>query len=607
MKNLFKLTVLLLFIGLMQPISAQESVKESISFAKKLTKKVKKRRFNKFNNYYSTALSDIATIEAGANTEFGYDKIADNIHNWIKLNNLLAKFDGGTITYKDNTIELKVKDYAPLKEEAFTKAAQAHFDAGVNIINTKETYKDKKASFKHFTKCEHYDLSKTHIDKMNEIKAKVHYDEGFRLYEEGANYEEKEKSVSYFRKANKISPNFNNSNDLVVELYYNEGVRVSTLKTFKEREKCISYFESANNISPNYKENKEVIAKVFFDEAQKFSDSEEIKDLKYSKNLIQATKKYSPEYSGCDELYTTVCEKGASVLYEEANSKAEEENFKAQAEASKLYKNILDNWSKDYKDVAEKEISTRNNSKINVLIVASDGSIADTKTFYNSTSILLKNYIRVNGNYALLEGLDMNNTDNYESAKEKLGYGFVVIKLSDETSDAEVNSFGPTTTTRTITKYYKKSPKNDNRGKFEIIELSKSDFDKDLKLLKLIDPNGSKTHISFYTKEGTLTTISEKSIASKMYVVEILDARDPSSADQLSTRNVQLTAKDEVIKQSYNGPKETKPRVLRNDTRELKSDEYLIKQLGTVSIKKILKNNTDNYIMLLNKIEYRSL
>ena len=607
MKNILRITAILLIVGITMPSIAQKSVTESINYAEKLNKKIKKRRFKKFKTNYETALSDMANIEAGANDEFGHDKIADNINNWIKLNTILSSFDGGTISYKDESITLKVKDYSALKEVAFTTAAQDHYNAAMKIINEKESYDDKKASFKHFKKCSHYDIAKVHTDKIIENKTIVHYNEGLRLYESGANYEEKSKSITYFNRANKLTPNYNNNNDLVLELYYNEGVRMSALASFNERKQCVTYFKMANEITPNYKENNEISAKVFFDEAQKLSDSESIDDLKYSKGLLETTKRYSADYSGSEELYATVCEKGASILYEQANTAAEEESFKGQKEASLLYKNIIDNWMKDYEDVVEKEMQTRNNSSIHVFIVSADGSINTTKALTNGNIAQLEQYIRVNDDYELLEGLDMNNTDNYESAKEKVGYGFVLIKLSDETDEPQVNSYGPTTSTKTITKYYQKSPKNDMSGDYETKEISKSEYEKGKKVLELTDPNGSKTHISLFTKEGTITTISEQSIASKTYIIEVLDARDPSSPDQIKTLNFKLTAKDEILQQTYSGASETKPSKLSKDERELKSDEDLINQLGTANIKSIVTENKDKYISILNKIEYRNL
>ncbi len=290
MKNILRIIAILLIVGITMPSIAQKSVTESINYAEKLNKKIKKRRFKKFKTNYETALSDMANIEAGANDEFGHDKIADNINNWIKLNTILANFDGGTISYKDESVALKIKDYNALKETSFTTAAQEHYDAAMKIISEKESYDDKKASFKHFKKCSHYDIAKVHTDKIIENKTIVHYNEGLRLYETGANYEEKSKSVTYFNRANKLTPNYNNNNELVLELYYNEGIRISGLESFNEQKQCVTYFKMANKITPNYKENNEISAKVFFDEAQKFSDSENIDDLKYSKSLLETTK-----------------------------------------------------------------------------------------------------------------------------------------------------------------------------------------------------------------------------------------------------------------------------------------------------------------------------
>lgn len=529
---------------------AQYSVKDAIKYASKLKKKVKKGNFKKFNKSYTQALQAIEKIESKATTtEFGYDGIASNINSWIKLNNILAKFPNAKITYKDESIDLKVKDYSSLKIEAKTKAAQAHFDAGIKIIDANKDFTERKKAFSHFTKVRGFanDYVGIYAEKIEEAKGKVYYQEATRLLNEG--------------------------------------------KTFEEKKKSVSFFTSAKKICDTYKDIDEKVAALYYDEAIRLAASDKLKDLSAATGCFANANKWIADYKECVAKRADVCEKGAGIIYNLAVEKEKEKSFAAQSKAAEMFENA-NNWVKDYKDATARAKIARDRSKVNVLVVNKNGNLLSPSAFAYGLKQKLPNYFITPSSIKDAANIDMNNTDNYAEAKKVLGYGFVVVKMGEPES-IEYSKSGPTSSMKDVHSYYVKK-KDVSTGKMETNKISEKTYKTMKTVIAIAKEDGGQTLLKY---SGKVSTSVESATAIATYSLEVWDARDVENPVRVGVINRKWSKNDRIVREVYAGDRLANPGNLSNPTRSLKTEAELkasltsnppsVKQLVKLDIEKI--------------------
>ncbi|MGQ1911032.1 hypothetical protein ACT3CE_14745 [Marinifilum sp. RC60d5] len=546
-----KITTLLLFfviLCLTQQTNAQYSVRDAIKYASRLKKKVKKGNFKKFNKSYAEALQAIEKIESKAtSTEFGYDGVASNINSWIKLNNILAKFPNGKIVYKDESIDLKVKDYGPLKVEAKTKAAQAHFDAGIKIVNESDNFIKRKKAFTHFSKVEKYALNykETYAEKVKEEKGKVYYEEAMRLLSEG--------------------------------------------KTFEEKKKAVSLFTSTKKVTDSYKDIDEKVAGLYYDEAIRLSASDKIKDLSAATGYFATANKWISDFNGCVAKRDEVCEKGAGIVYDMAVEKEKEKSFSAQSKAAEIFENA-NKWVKDYKDATARAKIARDRSKVNVLVVDKNGNLLSPSAFAYGLKQKLPNYFITPSSIKDAANIDMNNTDNYAEAKKVLGYGFVVVKIGEPES-IEYSKSGPTSSMKDVHSYYVKK-KNASTGKIETKKISESTYKTTKAIIAIAKEDGGQTLLKY---SGKVSTTVESATAIATYALEIWDARDAENPVRVGVIYKKYSKTDRIVREVYAGDGMANPGNLSNPTRSLKTEAELKASLSSnpPSVKELVKLDVD--------------
>ena len=465
-------------------------------------------------------------------------------------------FSNKSVKYKDEPITFQIKDYQPLKKEAFTKAAAAHYDFAVKTIESSAVYSERKKAFKHFDESIHYDKEDKYKSTIPDFKAVV---------------------------------------------YYEEGVNLLKGKTFKEKKQSIFYLKKATEFVPNYKDSKEQISKVYYDYATILSASENYKDWQQAHFYFGKCNEGIENYNDCNASKADLEPKIADVYYQQAETKFEEETFVAANGASKLYE-TAEKWSPDFKDAKQKAAAAKSSCEINVIIVKKDGKLLPPQSLSYELQSGTENYIFTPNVSADLKDLDMNNVDNYEKAKEIIGYGFVVIKMLDDGDEVDYTTDGPTTKSEEIVKYY--SVKTED-GKTTEKVISESDYKTKKKIIEM--SGGVKQPYKLYKYKGTLTTTKETSSIKFTTNVEILDARDLSSIDEVITLKGVKSVYDVVMQQKYSGDKKITPK-LRMDERDLKSEEELSAGASTISVKSIVKANMDKIAKTLNKnLEYKAI
>lgn len=554
-------TILCLIVLLMaESAHAQESVTEAQASAEKMLKKVNNSRFKDFKKSYAQALLDMEQIEKDApNSEFGYDALADALPGWIKLNKTLQKFPEGSVSTKKESITFTIKDYLPLLDEASAKAAEANFKAGVKIKDNNTTFEERQKSFNHFEKAQKY--SKEYSEKVKEYKAEIYYDEAVKLSKSATNFEEKLKAGNMFKNAN-------------------------------------------NDITP-FKNSVDLAAKMFYDEAVKLSKSNDLKDLTQAYKSLAKTNEWVKNYNGYDKLKLDIANKGAEIVYQTALTKEKERTFEAQAEAAKLFEST-ESWVKNYKDAAKRAEMAKERSEVNVLVVETDGSLIYPNAFeYQLQSKTNKN-ISTPSNLDAIKELDMNKSKNYVTAKEKLGYGFILIKLGSGSIDYSYMVAEPVVTTTDVSVYY--SFQTDAvTNKVTEKKISKNDYDNAKKAQKLLGNTGGVV-LKEYAGELIKTTLSAKVTGN--FSVEIWDVRKPDAPINIRTIDFPNSISDNVTTSVFKGEEKARPANLSSDTRNVKSEETMLKEANDrkPSIKLIVKNNLEKFTEALNEeIKFRAL
>lgn len=407
MKKTLKFAFCFLFITFTLQGVAQKSVTESTKAAQKLMKKVTKGQFNKLQTNYETALIEINDCEKKSKEkEFGNDALVERLPDWITLNKTLSQFPNAYVVFKADTIHFAIKDYTQTLVEAKASAAKAHFDAATKIINTETEYSKRASAFRHFKKVAIY--SDKYNDQIKELSAKIHYEEGLKIYNSGTTFDEKLQAEFAFKKAKEF-------------------------------------------IQP-YKNIDELMAKLYFDEAVKLSKSASTDDLSNASRFFTNTNNYVADYKGCLKLKSDTRNKAAEIVYQKALAEEKKMSFESQAEAAKLY-NAVETWVKGYKNAGEKANQALARCEVNVFLIENDGSFIHPRSFENGLQNKTKKYILTPPAPESISNLDLNVTKNITVAKEKLGYGFVLIKVGNSAKDPKfTQTDGPVKTT--IKNYY---------------------------------------------------------------------------------------------------------------------------------------------------------
>jgi len=555
MKRYFKLLTVCILVAFSSVAFAQKSVSEATDAAKKLQKKITKRQFNDFKESYPKALKEIADIEAAAGSEFGYDAIADNAPDWIGLNNYLKDL-GTELSFKDETVKLVYKDYHPLLEEARLKAAQAHYDAAIKIIETEKEFAKKEEALDHFNKCFKYDYKKEYADRMTDQKASMYYNEGLRIYK--------------------------------------------TATSFEEKVKCKEYFSKARTKLKDYKDINELLAKIYFDEAVKLSKSLETNDLINANNYFTEANKQIENFQGCQKLKESVRIKIAETLYQKALAKEKEKSFKAQAEATEMFNNV-GTWVEGYKDAAAKACAAKIRSKAYVLVIESDGSCVSAQAFVDNLGSKINRDMEIDMP-SELKGVDMNNPANYVVAKEKTGYGFILIKLSQNKGLPKFSKTGPVTTTTNEKKYFEKKM---DQGKVIEKEIDETTYKTSVKIQQTTKQTGG---FEFFVREGVTTKTVESVVLEINYTIEIWDLRDPKKPIKLDEISETKTYNDSKTNMTYSGDPLAQPRKMINDQNTLKTEQELkaLAESNNPRVSSIVKVNADEISKKLNaKITYK--
>lgn len=530
-------------------ITAQQSVTDAKNAAEKLNKKVNKKWFKRFKASYPLALKDIAKIETEATkSEFGYDKVADNINGWASLNGRIKKF-GSEITYKNESIKLEYKNYDALRDEARAKASKAHYDAALKIIATTKDYAKRKPALDHLYKCWKYDYAKEYKDKVKEHKALIYYDEGLRI--------------------------------------------LTTAKTFEEKEKCIKLFSKARGQVKDYNNSRELVAKMYFDEGVKLSKSNNLNDLYTANKYLKSANKSVENYNDCQQLTKDLRKKIAESQYQEGLTKSKELNFNAQKKAAEWFK-TCQKWVENYKDAAINEKTAIKYSTAKVLFVEKNGTLIIPKykyEFENST----KDYIVFPNVKSEVKALDMNDPKNYTKATTTLGYGFFLMKAGKTTT--KFSKPAPINTVKKTDAYYMVEKSNNKETKITKLIYNTAKNSKKLEEEKLY---------KYYEYHGKVNKTEESSKIVATYSIDIWDIRNVNKPIKIGSFNYDKTFSDKKITEKYSGDAKAKPTELTNSQGNLKTEAELIKQSKNVSVKSVIENNYKTIGKILDsKIKFK--
>jgi len=556
------LTLLIVLLTMVSTTAYSQKSKEYCSevtnASRKLQKKVKKKFIKRAVKNYPMALAEIEKAKKDYPTqEFGYDKLVEEVPSWITMNKVLDRFDGNKIVdKKGNTFEFTTTDYQSLLDESKIKAGEAHFAAAKKIIEEETEFAEIEKAFPHFDKTNYY--VKNHKDEISEIKTELYYKEGARIINSSTLFSERVKSIKYFDKALKVTKPYKDIDELCANMYYEEGVNLSSGETTKELSNAISYF--------------------------------------------QKSQKYIAEYKDANEKIEEARNAGAELVYQEAIELEFEESFKGQAIAAKKFKEV-EKWVVDYKDAKEKAIAADGSSYVTALVIDANGKVFQGDPVMRMSERTKKSIIFSKG-YDDLSALDLNDESNYPQATELTKKYFIYVKFGEK-SDGEFDEGGPTekVVDKMVYAYQEK-------GKEEKI-VSKDKYDQ---LKKIDDLSGNVSGYKFRTYSGKVKSTKEWVSYKAVYNIDIWDARIPDSPILLGTIACDKRFYDSRITETYTGNNKAKPSHLKNDTHELLKEAQLLEKMKAqdVSIGGLLNaKNSRGYVnytyvtqMLDKEIEY---
>jgi hypothetical protein len=556
-----KLPILLvLFIIASITASSQKSViycGEVTRSATKLAKKIKKKHIKNANANYPQALMEIEKVKLEYPKEdFGYDKLAKEIPSWIRMYKALEKLDGNKVVdKKGNTFEFVIVDYKPLLVESKTKAGEAHFNAGKELMSN-EDFDEVEKGFDHFRKAKIYvDTYNTEIDEM---MAEAYYTKGSELLNSSSMFSEKVKSVSYFNKALKIKKPYKDVDVLCAELYYEEGVRLTT-------------------------------------------EGETLAELSNGIKYLRKSLRYKEGYKDAEEKIKEALDAGAEIAYQEAVELSAEESFEGQAKAAKAFK-AVDKWVVGYKDAAEKAIIAEAKSYANVMIIGADGKAIDGSPVMAMNNKCKKG-IHVNRSFEVLKDIDLNDESNYPKATELSKKRFIYVKFGDN-EDGYYSEEGPKETVQEVAEYTSKVKGEEEKS------ISKKEYEDGKKINEL---TGNVSGYTFREYKGKIKSTTEYVSYTKKYIIQVVDARIPDSPFEIGTITITKMFSDKRVTQTYTGAAQAKPSSLKKDTHQLLTEKQFIEKANKedTSIGALLNTrNSSRYmeiVKILNKnVEYVS-
>ena len=534
-----------------QTITAQQSVKETKKEAEKLSKKITKRHFKKFKTNYEKALWVMSVIEKNATTsKFGYDMLADKIPGWIAMNDVLEQFPGGEISYKGETIELQVKDYRPLLKEARAKAAKAHMNAALKIINSTTRFTTREEALHHFGKVSRY--SNEYQNEIRQESAKIYYDEGLRIYNASTDFSNQLKCGVYFQKANGFIPNYKDNNNLLAELYYNEGVKQASTETLDALVKASKYLTQANHYAPNYKNTSELLKKVH--------------------------------------------EKGAEISYHAAEAKENEGSFEAEKEAAQFYSEA-NRWIPGFLDAAEKAKMAEIRARVDVIVVNKNGRCIPPSTLSKDIKSKTRDHIHFPDCQNILKNVDLRYRDNYNLAARKLGHGFILIRMENDPNYKPYYTHpNPKVSTRIYTAYTQRLLKD---GKYYDKKISESQYN----ILKRMDSKGLAKHTGYVKTAVYHTYLFTRKI------METWDIRDPQYPVMIDAVPLLYVFNSTMKRVYFTGDAKAKPPTVKTGTfGQLKSKADLLNEYYRSDFTPRLNENATKVLKVLNnEISYREL
>ncbi len=556
MKKLSLIITVLLISTLSTTSYAQESVDNCILYAKRLQRNIDERNFKNFKNNYSQALKDIADIELKAATsKFGYDEIADHADGWIKMNQTLSDFNGESISYKGETINLEIKDYVPVLEQAKATASKEHFDEAINIIQATKIYENRLRAIPHLDKAKKYSDKYTEEVKAN--KALINYEEALRLYNQKTDFDLRVESVPLFEKALEEKDPYKDTRPLLAKLYSDEADLLYESNNLKEIGKAISYYEKA---------------------------------MAYVNN-----------YNAANGKILGLKQKAASILYKQAAEKEKIPSFNAQKEASNLY--IQANmWSPGYKDVEERINATSVKSRLNVIIIDNAGGVitknpTTNEIFSETNKYIIQPAIKT-------PVINLENSDDRIKVSKELGFGFILMRI--DTNKIAYTHKGINTDTEPIKieKFFL-NKRSISTGKTSENEISKEEYNEGIKEQKASGRlSDSRFRLSYKSYAGTLSTITNKAIVEVSCPFEIWDVRNPNQIHKITDIIYTEEVSDKKVKTTYSGSMKIKPELMDEGAVMSENELMEIAKKQTPPIFSILSSYKDVIVKTLNEIQY---
>jgi hypothetical protein len=527
---------------------------------------VRNRRFKKLQEYYPQAIKDIEAIKNNASEErFGFDKIAKNGDDWIKLMNTLKKFPNHQIERKGDVITFEIADYTEIYNKAKDRACEDHYKEGIEIMDKyKTSYFNRKKAFTEFhTSLDYGDTYKTDIYQRG---ATIHYDEGLRIYNSAKSFSGKTKAEEPFIKALKWVDPFKDIRDLMARLYFDEADRIR-LDMPKTDAAAATLFENKNQWS-DLKENLEHISAY------------------YDKVVF-----WKKDYPNIQEKRTAIKEKAAAILYETGLKYAATPSYQAQNIAVDFFKQTA-NWIKNYKDADQQAADAKMRGTITVVVAHMNGKPVQPTEIQNALA-KRSNYIE---QPELNMSVDLNNTGTYPAVAEKLGKGFILVKIGDGANDFQYETADPIVSTKDIIKYTMRK-----KGEAEK-EISKSEYNTAKFMLNTTDED---VGYSVHKYNGTVTRTEYAANVTGNFPLEIWDIRNPTEPMLIKTVNTRKTASDKIIRETYSGHPNGKPR-LNYDTRALMNKKQLIDRINpySLSVPKLINENITDVYSGIRNVEY---
>lgn len=517
---LFVMTCIFLFTG--HIVQGQESVTETIKFAERCQKSVKKRRFTMLKENYTKALKDIEKIkEKAENDQFGYDDVVKKAPKWIKMMNALAKFPDNKCEFKGDVAVFEITDYQPLLKEAKTKANEAHYQEGVKIMEgNKDNFQKRKKACDQFTSA--MEFSDNHKEDMLERGAQIHYDKGLSILIEKKGFSGKKYSEEHFANA---------------------------LKWKKP-----------------YKDIDQLMAKLYFDEAERLAATDEPKNWKKALPLYGSANKWVNSYNDCTAKFLALQNKGAEYYYVKGATEEAIQEYASQAKAAEYYAECKE-WVKDYKDAETRANLAQERSVVRVFYYKAPNFInpANIKnpleSDAKSTASLEKN-INESKNWQhykfpwkeQYKQIQLLPTESVQRSQDQLDGGYVLVMINGK-EDPTYSESPKSITTEEVVTY---TAHLIGEGEEQHI-VDKLTYNVGIAANKTTNTGSYKKHT------GTVTKKSEAISANTYVMIDIYDMREPGQAKKIITISKNISEVNSVVNETYEGDPWARPDHLKTD------------------------------------------